>query len=329
MSKSLKIVFAGTPEFSAQSLIALISSHHQVIAVYTQPDRRSGRGKKINQSPVKKIALENNIPVIQPDNFKDPTSIQQLASLNSDIMVVVAYGILLPQSILDTPKLGCINVHASLLPRWRGAAPIERALLAGDQTTGVTIMQMDKGLDTGAMLTKETIDISPTMTSGQPHDALIPVGCMALLNSLQKIAEGTSRSSVQDDKFSCYANKLFKSEGQIDWNQSAEQISLLIRGLSPRPVAFSNLGDTVIRLWNAVVSDPSTAADFDPQLTGTICKADKTGIEVFCKDGTKILIKSLQVPGGKALNASDLINSKRQLFAPGCRFTNTSIDANK
>ena len=329
MSKSLKIVFAGTPEFAAQSLTALIASHHQVVAAYTQPDRRSGRGKKISQSAVKKLAQSHDIAVYQPDNFKDPESIKQLAGLDADIMVVVAYGILLPESVLSTPKLGCINVHASLLPKWRGAAPIERALLGGDKITGVTIMQMDKGLDTGDMLRKQTIEIEATMTSGELHDALIPIGSSALLETLEQLASGKSQAIRQDDQLACYANKLFKIEGQINWDQEAEQISLLIRGLSPRPVAFSSIGDTVIRLWNAVTSSSETDPLFDPNLIGSICAADKQGIEVLCKGGTKILIKSLQVPGGKQLNARDLINSKRQLFAPGNRFSTPSRDTNQ
>ncbi|EPJ48570.1 MAG: methionyl-tRNA formyltransferase [Osedax symbiont Rs2] len=320
MSKSLKIVFAGTPEFAAQSLSALLGSQHQVVASYTQPDRRSGRGKKITQSAVKKLSLSHDIPVYQPVNFKDPHSIQQLADLNADIMVVVAYGILLPESVLNTPKLGCINVHASLLPKWRGAAPIERALLAGDPATGVTIMQMDKGLDTGDMLHKQTIEISETMTSGELHDALVPVGCSALLETLTQIANGTSTAPRQDDQLACYASKLFKAEGLIDWNLDAQQISLLIRGLSPRPVAFSYIGETVIRLWDASTSNCDIDPLFDTSLIGSICAADKLGIEVYCKGGTKILIKSLQVPGGKQLSARDLINSKRQLFSPGNRF---------
>ncbi|OUS31024.1 methionyl-tRNA formyltransferase ['Osedax' symbiont bacterium Rs2_46_30_T18] len=329
MSKSLKIVFAGTPEFAAQSLIALIDSHHQLVATYTQPDRRAGRGKKINQSAVKKVSLAHDIPVYQPDNFKDPDSVKQLSELDADIMVVVAYGILLPQAVLDTPRLGCINVHASLLPKWRGAAPIERALLAGDLSTGVTIMQMDKGLDTGDMLNKQTIDITATMTSGQLHDALIPIGCNSLLKTLQQLADGTSTATRQDDQLACYASKLFKSEGQIDWNQDASQISLLIRGLSPRPVAHSNIGTTVIRLWNAVASNSETDPLFDSALVGTICRTDKSGIEVLCKGGTKLLIKSLQVPGGKQLSARDLINSKRELFSPGSCFTTPCIDETK
>jgi methionyl-tRNA formyltransferase len=328
MQKSLRIIFAGTPEFAAQTLQSLIVSHHDVVAVYTQPDRPSGRGKKLSPSAVKKAAQEQNIPVYQPLNFKADVDLHALQNIEADIMVVVAYGIILPLSVLSTPHLGCINVHASLLPRWRGAAPIERALLAGDTQTGVTIMQMDQGLDTGDMLNKCKVDISPTTTSGQLYEQLVDIGSSSLVSTLNELANNQAIAVKQDNTLSCYAEKLYKAEGSINWNRTSEQISLQVRGLSPRPVAFSSLNEQVIRIWNAVSVDSATnsAADqnLDNQQNGVITKADKNGIEVTCLLGSKLLITELQLPGGKHLTAQQVINSKKELFLPGNKFIQQS-----
>ena len=325
MSKPLRIVFAGTPDFAAQTLASLINSQHQVIAVYSQPDRRSGRGKKITQSPVKKLALEHNIGVYQPLNFKDSIDVEQLAALNADIMVIVAYGLILPQSVLDTPPLGCINVHASLLPRWRGAAPIERAILAGDHISGVTIMQMDKGLDTGDMLNTLTVDITDSMNSAELHDKLIGIGAIALSKTLDEISDGKHTPIKQDNNQACYAEKLHKSEGDIDWSMSAHDIAQKIRGLCPRPVAFSQLDGQVIRLWSATVNLENK--DCNNQLShGSIISADKSGILVACAGSSQLLIQSVQLPGGKQLNVRDIIHSKKELFATGKYFqSNASL----
>jgi len=333
MPEKLNVVFAGTPDFAAQNLQALIESEFNVIAVYTQPDRRSGRGKKITFSPVKQLALENELPVYQPENFKDDTDTAQLSSLQADIMVVVAYGILLPQSVLDIPKLGCINVHASLLPRWRGAAPIERALMSGDKQTGVTIMQMDKGLDTGDMLAKAYCDITETMTSADLYAALVPLGANALLSTLTDIQNNTAVADKQDNSLACYAKKLFKKEADIDWSLTAQSISRHIRGLSPRPVAFTSLNQQIIRIWNAVVCTDENLSEANAQAEGTVVKGtfaegaiigvDKTGIQVSCANNTSILITELQLPGGKQLKVSDIINSRKDFFAVGNTFKQT------
>jgi len=326
MSKPLRIVFAGTPDFAAQTLASLINSQHEVIAVYSQPDRRSGRGKKITQSPVKKLALEHNIDIYQPLNFKDSSDVEQLAALNADIMVIVAYGLILPQSVLDTPPLGCINVHASLLPRWRGAAPIERAILAGDRISGVTIMQMDKGLDTGDMLNTLAVDITDSMNSAELHDQLIDVGAIALGKTLDEISVGEHTAIKQDNNLACYAEKLNKSEGDVDWTVPAHEIAKKIRGLCPRPVAFSQLDEQVIRIWAASVNLNAKESS-DQFAPGSIISADKSGILVSCEGNSQLLIKSIQLPGGKQLNVRDIIHSKKELFATGkCFQPNSSLN---
>jgi len=324
MSIPLRIVFAGTPDFAATTLASLINSHHQVIAVYSQPDRRSGRGKKITQSPVKKLAIANEIDTYQPLNFRDQSDIDQLASLKADIMVIVAYGLILPQSVLNTPRLGCINVHASLLPRWRGAAPIERSILAGDKLSGVTIMQMDKGLDTGDMLNTRTVEISESMNSAQLHDNLVDLGAIALNETLDQMSMGQHTPVKQDDSLANYADKLQKSEGDINWHQPAKDIARKIRGLCPRPVAFTQLDGQTIRIWAA--SEISvTELSQNSHTPGSIITADKQGILVACLDDTQLLLQSIQLPGGKQLNVSDIIHSKKALFV-GQQFMQTTAD---
>ncbi|MDA0111208.1 methionyl-tRNA formyltransferase [Vibrio sp. La 4.2.2] len=308
MSQSLRIVFAGTPDFAARHLAALLSSEHEVIAVYTQPDRPAGRGKKLTASPVKNIALEHDIPVYQPINFKSDEAKQELKDLNADIMVVVAYGLLLPQAVLDTPKLGCINVHGSILPRWRGAAPIQRSIWAGDAQTGVTIMQMDIGLDTGDMLKIATLPIEATDTSATMYDKLAELGPQALVECLADIASGNAAPEKQNDDEANYASKLSKDEAKIDWNQPAEFIERCVRAFNPWPMSFFSVEENNIKVWQSRVEDNATES-----VAGTILKADKTGIYVATGQGTLVL-EQIQIPGKKAMPVSDVLNSKASWF---------------
>ncbi|EOB2575035.1 methionyl-tRNA formyltransferase [Vibrio fluvialis] len=311
MSQSLRIVFAGTPDFAARHLAALLSSEHEVIAVYTQPDRPAGRGKKLTASPVKNLALEHNIPVYQPENFKSDEAKQELAALNADIMVVVAYGLLLPKAVLDTPTLGCINVHGSILPRWRGAAPIQRSIWAGDAETGVTIMQMDVGLDTGDMLKIATLPIEASDTSGSMYDKLAELGPQALVECLSDIAQGTAVAVKQDDALANYAQKLSKEEAKIDWTLSAQAIERCVRAFNPWPMSHFAVADNQIKVWQARVEAGSSN-----QAAGTILKADKTGI--YVATGAEILVlESLQIPGKKALPVQDILNARASWFEVG------------
>ncbi|MGY8868892.1 MAG: methionyl-tRNA formyltransferase [Pseudomonadales bacterium] len=312
MTTPLRIIFAGTPDFAASSLAALIDSEHQVIGVYTQPDRPAGRGRKLKASPVKSLALENDIPVYQPQRLKGEAEQAELASLNADLMVVVAYGLLLPLAVLEAPKYGCINVHASLLPRWRGAAPIHRSLLAGDAETGITIMQMDEGLDTGDMLFKNTCPILPDDTSGSLHDRLAILGASALINTLQLIQSNQLNPLKQNDADACYAHKLTKEEGVIDWSNSAETIDRQVRGLSPWPIAYTTLGDDNLRILSASPEATNTSAQ-----PGTIIEAHKDRIIIACGNTTALGITRLQLPGGKPLATKDVLNSRKELFSTG------------
>ena len=311
-AQPLRIIFAGTPDFAASNLQALLKAGHQVIGVYTQPDRPAGRGRKLTPSPVKKVAIENNISVYQPLNFKEQSDRQTLNDLNADLMIVVAYGLLLPKAVLEAPRLGCINVHASLLPRWRGAAPIHRSLLAGDTETGVTIMQMDEGLDTGAMLLKKSCVITATETSGELHDKLAVIGAEALLESLPAIADQSIEHIQQDDSLACYAHKLEKAEGEINWNLPAEQIVRQIRGLSPWPVSFTRLNDATLRVWQAETTEQACSEAAPGQIIAT----DKKAIYVAGADKAVKLLK-IQLPGSKAMDTSAVLNAKRELFADG------------
>jgi len=259
INSPLRILFAGTPDFAAVSLQALIhhakANHYVLAGVFTQPDRPSGRGQKLTASPVKKLALEYNIPVYQPVNFKQAAARQPLIELNADIMIVAAYGLILPPEVLAAPRLGCINVHASLLPRWRGAAPIQRALIAGDNTTGITIMQMDVGLDTGAMLLKAVCSIAPTETAGELHDRLAILGASTLINALEQHKQGQLLPEPQQDHLACYAEKLRKQEGCIQWQSDAAALVRQIRGLSPWPVAYTDTEYGVMRVHNASITE--------------------------------------------------------------------------
>ncbi len=305
----MKIIFAGTPEFAAVALKTLlentksIDSNIDVIAVYTQPDRPSGRGRKLKQSEVKQLALLNEIPVYQPDSLKSTDSQTEFAALNADLMVVAAYGLLLPQAILDAPKLGCINIHASLLPRWRGAAPIHRAILAGDKQTGITIMKMDIGLDTGDMLLKETCDILPEDTSSTLHDRLAEIGGQTLLTALNDIAANTIQPEKQNNDLAVYAKKLIKSESEINWSDTAEKIDQQIRGLNPWPIAQTIIEGKVLRVWNSEITTLTSNAK-----PGEVIAANKNGIDVVTGEGV-VRITSVQMPGKKPMDAASFINA--------------------
>ncbi len=308
---ALKIVFAGTPDFAAQHLAALLDSHHQVVAVYTQPDRPAGRGKKLTASPVKQLALEHGLPVYQPQSLRKEEAQQALAAIDFDLMVVVAYGLILPKAVLDMPRLGCINVHGSLLPRWRGAAPIQRAIWAGDRETGVTIMQMDEGLDTGAMLHKASLPIEDSDTSATLYTKLATLGPQALLDALTPIAEGTAVAEVQDDALANYAEKLSKEEAAVDWNKSALALWRECRAFNPWPVSHFQVAEQTIKLWACEpLSQPHDAAP------GTILAADKNGIQIATGEGV-LNLTSLQLPGKKAMAVADILNARKEWFEVG------------
>ena len=309
----LKLVFAGTPEFAAQHLRFLLDSgQHDIVAVYTQPDRPAGRGKKPRPSPVKNIALEQGLPVYQPLNFKAEEDRQALAALGADLMVVVAYGLILPQSVLDIPRLGCVNVHASLLPRWRGAAPIQRAIEAGDSESGVTIMQMAAGLDTGDMLRKVSCAITANDTAASLHDRLADMGGPALLETLNSLADGTAVAESQDDTLSNYAAKIDKQEAILDWRKPATQLDREIRAFIPFPICYTTLGEDRLRVWQALPQDNSPGA----ATPGTIIHTDKQGITVACGEGT-LLLQALQLPGARQLSVAEILNGHAARFSPG------------
>lgn len=314
--KSLNIIFAGTPDFAARHLQALIDSQHNVIGVYTQPDRPAGRGKKLTASPVKELAIANNIPVFQPGSLRKEPAQQELAALNADIMVVVAYGLILPKVVLDMPRLGCINVHGSILPRWRGAAPIQRALWAGDKETGVTIMQMDVGLDTGDMLLKTTLPIEDNDTSASLYEKLAEQGPIALLQALEGLANGTLAAEKQDESLASYAEKLSKEEARLNWNKSAKQLWQEVRAFNPWPVSYFEHQGNTIKVWQTQVSTTSSNA-----APGTIISASKKGIEVATGDGVLTLL-SMQLPGKKPLSVADILNARGEWFSPNTRLAN-------
>lgn len=315
MLKPYKIIFAGTPEFATPTLQALIDSPHEVCMVYTQPDRPAGRGQKLTASPVKQLAEKNNLPIRQPLTLRDPAAQQALAELNTDFMVVVAYGLILPKPVLDAPRLGCLNVHASLLPRWRGAAPIQRAILAGDTMTGVSIMQMDVGLDTGPVWRMANCPIEPTDTSQSLHDKLAHIGARALIATLEDIQQGASNPVPQHEAESCYAPKITKAEATIDWHQSAVLIHRQIRAFNPWPICFTQLDNEIVRIWQA---EPLTI-DSKAQ-PGEIVHVGKDGIVVATGHGALRLL-TIQLPGGRPLACAELLNAKHALFKIGHLFT--------
>lgn len=307
----LKLIFAGTPDFAARHLAALLSSDHEVVAVYTQPDKPAGRGQKLTASPVKELAIAHNLPVFQPASLRNEEAQAELASLGADLMVVVAYGLILPKVVLDTPRLGCINVHGSLLPRWRGAAPIQRAIWAGDAETGVTIMQMDVGLDTGAMIRKVSCPIAADETSTSLYDKLAELGPQALVDTVDAMAAGNTTAEPQDDALANYAQKLSKEEARIDWSMEAVAIERCIRAFNPWPISWFEVADQTVKVWQAEVITQDHG-----QVAGTLLKADKQGIDVATGKGVLRLL-TLQPPGKKAMSVTDLLNSRRDWFEPG------------
>ncbi|QCP61069.1 MULTISPECIES: methionyl-tRNA formyltransferase [unclassified Pantoea] len=310
MSAPLKIIFAGTPDFAARHLDALLASEHQVVGVFTQPDRPAGRGNKLTSSPVKVLAQAHDIPVFQPKSLKPEENQHLVDDLQADIMVVVAYGLILPKAVLAMPRLGCINVHGSLLPRWRGAAPIQRSLWAGDTETGVTIMQMDVGLDTGDMLHKLSCPITAEDTSASLYEKLAQLGPQGMLLTLDLLASGNARPEVQDEALVSYAEKLSKEEARLDWSLSAAQLERCIRAFNPWPMSYFMIEEQPVKVWQA------TVLPHQNKQPGEIVHADKQGIQIATADGVLNLV-SLQPAGKKAMSAQDLLNSRREWFVPG------------
>ncbi len=298
----MRIIFAGTPDFAVPTLQMLINSGHQICAVYTQPDRPAGRGRKLTPSPIKQLAVQADIPVFQPETLKTPEDLAQLQKLEADLMVVVAYGIILPQAVLDAPKLGCINVHGSLLPRWRGAAPIHRALMAGDKTTGITIMQVVKKLDAGDMLHKEVCSIGEQDTSSDLHDRLSKLGAVGMEKVLTQLEQGAVVAEPQQESLVTYAEKLEKSEAVIDWGKSAEELDRQVRGLNAWPVAQTRYDDKVMRIWRAEIN-----VDPVEQQPGTVVYRQKN-IDVATGEGWLRLLE-VQLPGGKRLDIQAFRNA--------------------
>lgn len=315
VTKPLNIIFAGTPDFAAQHLAALLQSEHNIVAVYCPPDKPAGRGKKLTACATKILALAHNIPVQQPENFKTLESQLTVASYQADVMVVVAYGLLLPIVILETPRLGCINVHGSILPKWRGAAPIQRALEAGDPQTGVTIMQMDKGLDTGAMIFTATCDITAKDTSASLYDKLAVLGPKALLSTITLMASGEYKRQPQDNAQATHAAKLDKADAELNWQQPASVLDRKVRAYIPWPVAQftfnENNKEHRIRVWQASVIELE-----HNQIPGTIISYDKQGIVVATPENA-LRLEILQLPGKKALAVADILNGKADWFAKG------------
>ena len=298
--QSLRIIFAGTPDFAAPALAALINAGHQVVLVLTQPDRPSGRGMKLKASPVKELALQHQLEVFQPETLKDIAAQNRIQEAQADVMIVAAYGLIIPTNVLAMPRLGCYNIHASLLPRWRGAAPIQRSLLAGDQQTGVTIMEVVPKLDAGAMVSKGIIPIGERDTAQSLHDGLSNIGAKLMVEAMNKLAlEGHLASTPQDESLVTYAEKLQKSEAAINWNQSAAQVSKQVRAFNPFPVAQAILNGEVCRIWMATAKPGVGVA-------GQVVAAQET-IDVACREGI-LSIEELQLPGGKRLKARDFLS---------------------
>ncbi len=311
MTRPLRIIFAGTPDFSVPPLQALLDSPHQVIAVLTQPDRPAGRGRKLSPSPVKQLAVKHEIEVLQPLTLRDESVQARIAQLDADLMVVVAYGLILPREVLVMPRLGCLNIHASLLPRWRGAAPIQRAILAGDDETGVAIMQMEAGLDTGPVWHARRVEIGEKETGGELHDRLSELGAKALMETLPMLESGDASPVSQAEDGIVYADKFSKEEGEIDWEMSAQSISRKVRAFNPWPVAWTGFNGNKLRVWQAQERPGDIAG-----MPGEVIAADKQGIVVQCGSG-QLVIEILQLPGKRVMSAADFLNAHSIL---GARF---------
>lgn len=312
----MKIIFAGTAEFALPALKQLLDSNHTICAVYTKPDAPCGRGQKLTASAIKIFAEQHGLPVYQPLSLKDPDTQNQLQALGADALVNVAYGLLVPVAVLNMFKFGCINIHPSLLPRWRGAAPIQRAILAQDQITAVTIMKMDQGLDTGDIYLQETLPITPTDTSASLFTKTAALGAQLLLKTLDQLEVGTITSTKQDDAYSTYAHKITKAEGEINWHTPAAAIDCHIRAFNPWPIAYTQLDEVIIRVWQAEILPQPLAPECHP---GTIYQVTKHGIDVVTQNGLLRLIK-IQLPGGKPLLASAVLNAHAKMFTAGKSF---------
>ena len=305
--RKLRIVYAGTPEFAVPALRALIASPHEVAAVYTQPDRPAGRGRRLTPSPVKRLALEHGISVEQPQRLKPPEAQARLRDYTPDVMVVAAYGLILPKAVLEIPAHGCLNIHASLLPRWRGAAPIQRAILAGDTETGITLMQMAPGLDTGDMLLKSSTPIDPTDTAQTLHDRLATQGAEILIRGLEDLTAGRLIPEPQNESLATYADKLTKAEANLDWFLPTALLDRMVRAFNPWPVAFTHLDGQILRIWEAQPVDSAVTAT-----PGTVVAEGPEGIDVATGEGLLRLTR-VQFPGGKPLTAAQVLNSRSML----------------
>ena len=308
----MRIVFAGTPDFAATALQALLDNDYPVTAVYTQPDRPAGRGRQLVPGPVKQVALAHRLPVFQPESLKTTEAQEELRALAPDVMVVAAYGLILPPEVLAIPTRGCLNIHASLLPRWRGAAPIQRAIAAGDRETGITIMQMDKGLDTGDMLLTRTTPITDEDTGGSLHDRLAELGGEAIVAALKSLQAGELKAQPQDNSQACYAHKLSKQDGHINWQAPARDIHNLVRAFNPWPGTYTDLDNQRIRIHQTEVLQEDGSAE----APGTILRRSREGVDVRCGEQTLRILR-LQLPGSRAQSVNDLINGGRELLLPG------------
>jgi methionyl-tRNA formyltransferase len=315
----LKIIFAGTPQFAAIALAALIQSPHQVAAVFTQPDRPAGRGLQLHHSPVKELAQSFQIPVFQPLSLKDPKEQASLLQFGADVMVVAAYGMLLPEKVLNIPRWGCINIHPSLLPRWRGAAPIQRSILAGDKETGVTIMQMDAGLDTGPILLKRSYLMDENETAQTLHDKMAKMGADCLIESLNLLRNGKIKPTPQDNHLATYSAKISKEEAQINWSEPAILLEQQIRAFNPKPVAYTTWKGERLRIWMAKAR-PENAKGASP---GTLLKTSAEGLDVATGEGVLRLLQ-VQMPGGKTIPISDFYRARADELLAGQSFGNTA-----
>ena len=302
----MRLIFAGTPAFAAAALDALGDAGHELALVLTQPDRPAGRGMKLTPSPVKQSAQARGLPVFQPSSLKSVEAQDALRAVAAEVMVVAAYGLILPQAVLDIPRRGCLNIHASLLPRWRGAAPIQRAILAGDELTGITIMQMDAGLDTGAMLLKTAVPIDAEDTAGSLHDKLARAGAASMVEALARLDELTPQA--QDDALATYAAKLTKEEARLDWSRPTAELARAIRAYNPVPGAHTLLDGQMVKIWRATAQGP----DQPGGRPGEVLAADERGIVVACGEGA-LRIAELQLAGGKRMDAAALISGRALL----------------